>query len=86
MLHMMKTALVVEDDPTIRLVLRTNLENDGLRALEAETAEAALVMVQDEMPDIVLVDLRLPGIHVRPGALPPSPQRGSHHHRHGQYR
>ena len=63
MLHMMKTALVVEDDPTIRLVLRTNLENDGLRALEAETAEAALVMVQDEMPDILLVDLRLPGIH-----------------------
>ena len=63
MLHMMKTALVVEADPTIRLVLRTNLENDGLRALEAETAEAALVMVQDEMPDILLVDLRLPGIH-----------------------
>lgn len=63
MLPMMKTALVVEDDPTIRLVLRTNLENDGLRVLEAETAEAALVIVQDEMPDIVLVDLRLPGIH-----------------------
>ena len=63
MLPMMKTALVVEDDPTIRLVLRTNLENDGLRVLEAETAESALVIVQDEMPDIVLVDLRLPGIH-----------------------
>jgi DNA-binding response OmpR family regulator len=63
MLPMMKTALVVEDDPTIRLVLRTNLENDGLRVLEAETAEAALVTVQDDMPDIVLVDLRLPGIH-----------------------
>ncbi|MGA0980077.1 MAG: response regulator transcription factor, partial [Candidatus Nanopelagicales bacterium] len=60
---MMKTALVVEDDPTIRLVLKTNLENDGHRVLEAETAEAALVTVQDDMPDIVLVDLRLPGIH-----------------------
>jgi DNA-binding response OmpR family regulator len=63
MLDVAKTALVVEDDPTIRMVLRTNLENDGCRVMEAETAEAALVQVQDEMPDIVLVDLRLPGIH-----------------------
>ena len=60
MLSMVKTALVVEDDPTIRLVLRTNLENDGHRVLEAESAEAALLMIQDEAPDIVLVDLRLP--------------------------
>jgi DNA-binding response OmpR family regulator len=63
MLSMVKTALVVEDDPTIRLVLRTNLENDGHRVLEAESAEAALLMIQDEAPDIVLVDLRLPGLH-----------------------
>jgi DNA-binding response OmpR family regulator len=45
------------------MVLRTNLENDGCRVMEAETGEAALVQLQDEMPDIVLVDLRLPGIH-----------------------
>lgn len=63
MLTVTKSALVVEDDPTIRMVLRTNLENDGCRVMEAETGEAALVQLQDEMPDIVLVDLRLPGIH-----------------------
>ncbi len=63
MLTATKSALVVEDDPTSRMVLRTNLENDGCRVMEAETGEAALVQLQDEMPDIVLVDLRLPGIH-----------------------
>jgi DNA-binding response OmpR family regulator len=59
----MRTAIVVEDDPTIRLVLRTNLEAENCRVLECETAESALVQMQDGQPDIVLVDLRLPGIH-----------------------
>ena len=57
-----RTVLVVEDDEAIRLVLRTNLEDEGYRTLEAETAEQGLVMIMDERVDVVLVDLRLPGI------------------------
>lgn len=58
----MRTVLVVEDDEAIRLVLRTNLEDEGYRVLEAGTAEQGLVLMMDERVDVVLVDLRLPGI------------------------
>jgi len=60
---MIRTVMVVEDDDAIRMVLRTNLEDEGYRVLEATTAEQGLLIVQDEQPDVVLVDLRLPGIH-----------------------
>jgi len=58
-----KTVMVVEDEPEIRLVLRTYLEDEGYRVVEAETGERALSLSLDESPDVVLVDLRLPGIH-----------------------
>ena len=58
----MRTVLVVEDDEAIRLVLRTNLEDEGYQVLEAGTAEQGLVLMMDEKVDVVLVDLRLPGI------------------------
>ena len=57
---MIRTVMVVEDDDAIRMVLRTNLEDEGYRVLEATTAEQGLLIVQDEQPDVVLVDLRLP--------------------------
>jgi DNA-binding response OmpR family regulator len=59
---MVRTVLVVEDDEAIRLVLRTNLEDEGYNVLEAGTAEQGLVLMMDERVDVVLVDLRLPGI------------------------
>lgn len=60
---MMPLVLVVEDDDAIRLVLRANLEDEGYRVIEAATAEQGLVVMQEEDPDVVLVDLRLPGLH-----------------------
>lgn len=59
---MPRSVLIVEDDDAIRLVLRTNLEDEGYRVIESVTAEQALVEVIDEPVDVVLVDLRLPGI------------------------
>ena len=58
-----KTVMIVEDDPDIRLVLQTFLEDEGYTVVEAETGEAALSLMLEEAPDIALVDLRLPGIH-----------------------
>ena len=79
----MRTVLVVEDDEAIRLVLRTNLEDEGYHVLEAGTAEQGLVLMMDERVDVVLVDLRLPGIQgldlVRPE--PAWHQPGADHHR-----
>lgn len=59
---MAPTVLIVEDDDAIRLVLRTNLEDEGYRALEASTAERALEIMIDDSPGALLVDLRLPGM------------------------
>ena len=44
---MIRTVMVVEDDDAIRIVLRTNLEDEWYRVLEAVTAEQGLVIVQD---------------------------------------
>lgn len=55
--------MVVEDDPEIRMVIAIALEDEGFRVLEADSGERALLLAQDEDPDVVLVDLRLPGIH-----------------------
>lgn len=60
---MTRKVMVVEDDDAIRFVLRTNLLEEGYEAIECTTAEQALVVLQDEQPDVLLVDLRLPGIH-----------------------
>ncbi|MDO8308837.1 MAG: response regulator transcription factor [Actinomycetota bacterium] len=59
---MSRAVMMVEDDEAIRLVLRANLEDEGYRTVEAETAEEALLMLVDEQPDVILVDMRLPGI------------------------
>ena len=56
------TVLVVDDERTLRTVLRTRLKLAGYRVLEADTGEDALSMLEREKPDVVLLDLRLPVI------------------------
>ena len=55
--------MVVEDDEAIRLVLRTSLQDEGYAVLEAGTAERGMLLAREHEPDVVLVDLRLPGIN-----------------------
>jgi DNA-binding response OmpR family regulator len=52
--------LVVEDDPSIALGLRINLEGDGYDVLSAEDGESGLSMARDEHPDLVILDIMLP--------------------------
>lgn len=54
--------LVVDDEPPIRRLLRTGLDAHGFRVLEAQTGQGALDVVSDQAPDIVLLDLGLPGL------------------------
>ena len=60
---MTSTVLLVEDDPDIRFVVRTGLEDEGLRVEEAATGEIALDVARRVSLDLALVDLRLPGMH-----------------------
>jgi two-component system KDP operon response regulator KdpE len=56
------TVLVVDDEPQIRRALRTNLSVRGYHVVEAGDGRAALTAVADHHPDVVLLDLGLPGL------------------------
>ncbi len=52
--------LVVEDEADLVTLLRYNLESEGFRVGEAANGEEALVLVQEERPDLILLDWMLP--------------------------
>ena len=52
--------LVVDDDPLIVRLVRTNLAKAGYRILTASDGEEGLEMVASELPDLVVLDLMLP--------------------------
>jgi DNA-binding response OmpR family regulator len=58
-----KRVLVIEDDPSITLGLRMNLESEGYEVLEAEDGEAGLSMVREHAPDLVILDVMLPKLN-----------------------
>lgn len=53
--------LVVEDEPAISELIAWNLEQAGQVPVLAESAEQALERIQEELPDLVLLDWMLPG-------------------------
>src|SRR5918994_3102687 len=54
--------LVVEDEPDIRKLINYNLTQDRFKVLEAEDGEQALKILQRERPNLVILDLMLPGL------------------------
>jgi two-component system response regulator RegX3 len=57
-----KRILVVEDEDAIRETLRYNLAREGYTVLEAATGPDALAMARAERPDLILLDVMLPGL------------------------
>ncbi|MBK5286914.1 MAG: response regulator transcription factor [Acidimicrobiia bacterium] len=55
--------LTVEDDDRIRTAIRVALEDEGFSVREAESAEVALDLIATAPPDLVLLDVRLPGMN-----------------------
>jgi diguanylate cyclase (GGDEF)-like protein/PAS domain S-box-containing protein len=55
-------ALIVDDDPTIRLVASRTLTSSGLRVVVADDAEQGLEAFHREQPDVVLMDVMMPGM------------------------
>ena len=58
----MRRVLVVDDEPHIRAVLRGYLEADGFAVSEAADGEAAVRQLHQQSPDLVLLDVMLPGM------------------------
>ncbi|MDC7697102.1 phosphate regulon transcriptional regulator PhoB [Vogesella indigofera] len=53
--------LLVEDEPAIQELIAFNLTQAGHHVLRASTAEAALMLVKNALPDLILLDWMLPG-------------------------
>ncbi len=58
----MKTILVVDDDEAIRTLLQEELEDEGYKVLIATNAREALKMVETDPLDLVILDIRMPGM------------------------
>jgi two-component system response regulator MtrA len=54
--------LIVEDDPSLREVIRLGLEGEGFRVASAEDGPSALLAFASQSPDLVLLDVMLPGL------------------------
>ncbi|MCK4619913.1 MAG: response regulator [Desulfobacterales bacterium] len=58
----MKRVLVVEDNKNnMRLIVKL-LENEGYETIKAETGEEGVRLAAEEKPDLILMDIKLPGI------------------------
>jgi DNA-binding response OmpR family regulator len=54
--------LVIDDEAPIRLLCRVNLEAEGMEVLEAADGQNGLDLARDERPDVVLLDVMMPGL------------------------
>ncbi|ARU01180.1 phosphate regulon transcriptional regulator PhoB [Yoonia vestfoldensis] len=61
MADLQPSVLVVEDEPAQREVLAYNLESEGFRVIKAADGSEALLLIEEEQPDLILLDWMLPG-------------------------
>lgn len=58
----MSRILLVEDEENIRMFTKINLEREGFEVLEAESGEKGVETALKYNPDVVILDIMLPGI------------------------
>ena len=59
----MTKVLVVDDEPTVREVVASYLRRDGHEVAEAADGTTALELLEADPPDLVVLDMMLPGVH-----------------------
>ncbi len=57
-----RTILVVDDEESIRFLYREELEEEGYRVITAADGEEALRKVRKDKPDLITLDIRMPGM------------------------
>ena len=58
----MKSVLIVDDESSFLLALELVLKAEGYNVLTASNGEEALIKIKDNRPDVVLLDIMMPGI------------------------
>jgi DNA-binding response OmpR family regulator len=58
----MTKVLVIDDEAPIRLLCRVNLEAEKMEVLEASDGATGLKLAREEKPDVVLLDVMMPGV------------------------
>lgn len=59
----MAKVLIIDDSPTETYKLTSMLEKSGHEVLTAETGEAGIALAKKELPDVVLMDIVMPGLN-----------------------
>ena len=59
----MKKILLVDDEEGIQMLYREELEDDGYEVISAYTGEEGLEKFKAEMPDLVILDIQMPGMN-----------------------
>jgi len=57
-----RTILLVEDFDDTRLMMKLWLAKEGYHVLEAENGEEAIRLAQEELPDLIIMDMMMPGL------------------------
>ena len=55
-----KTVCIVDDDENVRDIYRRRFENEGFSVITAINGEEGLALIQEKLPDIILLDLQMP--------------------------
>ncbi len=58
----MARVLIVDDDATIRQMVAMVLDDEGYAVDQASDGEHALEVIEDESPDVILLDMKMPGM------------------------
>src|SRR6266446_6529919 len=58
----MTKVLVIDDEAPIRLLCRVNLEAEGMDVIEAPDGPSGVEKARDERPDVILLDVMMPGL------------------------
>lgn len=61
--HVVQSALIIDDDEVGRYILKGLLAGTGLEILESDNAEQGVRRARGEKPDVIFLDLRMPGIN-----------------------
>jgi CheY-like chemotaxis protein len=61
----LKTVLVVDDEPVLRAIVREILDEEGYAVIEAADGRVALEIMESARPDLVLMDVMMPGVDGR---------------------